>query len=119
MIELRRGRLTEPKLEQPQPLEPEETLRSTTATTGTQTILTEDNKDLEELKKKCSQLEQDNVRLRAEKEELRVKTTELNEDFFKDDNEKVRFYTGLTNWNLLSNLSTFPKYIQSECISAG
>ena len=55
---------------------------------------------MEELRQRCVQLEQDNSVLRAEKKELSEKITVLNEAFFKDD-EKVKFYTGLTNWNLL------------------
>ena len=54
----------------------------------------------QELQQRCAQLEQDNARLRAEKQELKEKITVLNEDF-KDNDEKVRFYIGLTNWNLL------------------
>ena len=41
------------------------------------------------------------MRLRVEKESLREKVTALDYECFKDDNEKVRFYTGLTNWSLL------------------
>ena len=58
-------------------------------------------KEIEELQQRCAQLEQDNARLRAKKQELKEKITVLNENFFKDNDVKIRFYTGLTNWNLL------------------
>ena len=94
--------------------------------TGTQTVLTVNEveslvkseaqytKETEELKQRCGQLEQDNTRLRSEKQELREKTV-LNEDFFKDDNEKVRFYTGLTNWNLLLIVIQFVQPFPNTC----
>ena len=41
----------------------------------------------EELQQKHTQLEQDNMRLRAEKEGLKEKMTLLNYDFFMDDND--------------------------------
>ena len=57
------------------------------------------------LQQECAQLNQDNIALRTEKEEMRPKDivvrAELKEDFFKNDDEKVRYYTGLTNWKLL------------------
>ena len=61
-------------------------------TTGTHTVLTVNeverlvrseavrNEEMEKQQLRCVQLEQDNTRLRAEKE-LRAKITELNEDF--------------------------------------
>lgn len=60
-------------------------------------------REVTELQEKCEKLEQDNTSLRAEKEDLsqKVARLELNEDFFKDNDERVRYYTGLTNWNLL------------------
>ena len=72
-----------------------------------------DVKDLENLKQQvdelhtmrqsCEQLQQDNSRLIRENKELQRKliSREINEDSFKDDDEKVKYYTGLTNWNLL------------------
>ena len=57
--------------------------------------------ELKELKSRCTKLEEEITVLRAEKKELQDKSKVLNEDFFKDDDEKVRYYTGLTNWNLL------------------
>ena len=85
------------------------TATATATTRATQTVLTgievdslaNSTKEVEELRQRCVQLEQDNSVLRAEKKELSEKITVLNEAFFKDDDEKVKFYTGLTNWNLL------------------
>ena len=100
---------------------------STTATPGTQTVLTMNEveslvkseahhtKEIEELQQRCAQLEQDNARLRAEKQELKEKITVLNEDFFKDNDEKVRFYTGLTNWNLLLIVIQFVQPFLNTC----
>ena len=61
--------------------------------------------ELEELKPRCTKLEEEITALRAEKKELQDKSKVLNEDIFKDDDE-VRYYTGLTNWDLLICLSS-------------
>lgn len=47
--------------------------------------------------------------LQKEIQELRkeVKESRLDEDTFKDDDEKVRYYTRLTNWKVLLLLFTF------------
>ena len=84
-------------------------------TTCTQTILTISEMDslakaeaeVKELKQICAKLEEENAALRAEKKELQGKSKALDEDFFRDDDEKVRYYTGLTNWNLLVTLIQF------------
>ena len=106
--------------------EAEEICETVTAT-GTRTVLTRNeveslvnsevrhSKEVEELQQRCVQLEQDNTRLRAEKEELREKITVLNEAFFKDDNEKVMFCTGLTNWNLLLIVIQFVRPFLNTC----
>ena len=60
--------------------------------------------ELDAAKQKCAQFDEDNKELRAEKKEVReaIKKIEFNEGSFKEDDEKVRFYTGLTNWSLLA-----------------
>jgi len=73
------------------------------------------SREVEELRQRCAQLEQESTRLRAEKEELRERITVLNEAFFEDDNEKVKFYTGLTNWNLLLTVVQFVQPFLNTC----
>lgn len=59
--------------------------------------------EIERTHQTCVQLECDNTKLRDEKKTMEevITKVELNEDSFKEDDEKVKFYTGLTNWNLL------------------
>ena len=62
----------------------------------------------EELKLKCTQLETTAVCLKKSKEANdKLKTYVMNEDTLKDDDEKVRYYTGLTNWYVLSYLFSY------------
>ena len=90
---------------------------------ATQTVLTgievdslvNSTKEVAELRQRCVQLEQDNSVLRAEKKELSEKITVLIETFFKDDDEKVKFYTGLTNWNLLLIVIQFVQPFLKHC----
>ena len=106
--------------------------RTDIQTTGTQTVLTVNemerlvrseavrNKEMEKQQLRCVELEQDNTRLRAEKE-LRAKITELNEDFLKADNEKVRAHKLEFAVNCDSVCSAFHKHLQTmhiACISA-
>ena len=72
----------------------------------------------EVLKSKCARLEGDNschVRERKVIEE-RLKETMLDEDSFRDNDVKVLFYTGLTNWNILFIVFSF---VQSHIAAAG
>ena len=39
----------------------------------------------------------------------------LNEDSFRDDNQKVLYYTGLTNWELLNVLFQYVKDVLKKC----
>ena len=72
-------------------------------------------KELQELQMKVEQLapEEDiGVKLNRMDREMKEPQAELkesryNEDAFKQSNEKVRFYTGLTNWELLHILLLF------------
>ena len=61
------------------------------------------------LQEQCQTLQQDNIELIAEKEALqkKIRQVKLNKDFFKNNDERVRYYTGLTNWNLLLILIQF------------
>lgn len=63
----------------------------------------------EELKLKCTQLETAAaMNLKKSKEDNdKLKPYVMNEDTLKDDNEKVRYYTGLTNWYVLSYLFSY------------
>lgn len=65
--------------------------------------------EVEALRQKCSQLEQDNIELRAGNTKDREKLThsQLTEECFESDDNKVRYYTGLTNWNLFLTLLSF------------
>lgn len=38
-----------------------------------------------------------------------AKHVAYDEDYFRGDNDKVRFFTGLTNWDILSTLFQFVK----------
>lgn len=69
---------------------------------GTQTTLTRNTLDSESKEQVCS-LQLDNKRLFAKVKELRekIKSSEINEDFFRNNDEKMKYYTGLPNWNLL------------------
>ena len=62
-------------------------------------------KEHEELSLKCDQLQDDNLKRAREKEEIEMKLKHetFNGASFKDD-EKVHFFTGLTNWEILSTL---------------
>ena len=76
---------------------------SSTTATDSQTVLTMKWKaqlSQRHTIRRKQELQQRCARLRAEKQELKEKITVLNEDF-KDNDEKVRFYIGLTNLNLL------------------
>ena len=69
---------------------------------GTQTTLTGNTLDSEN-KDQVSSLQLDSKRLFAEVKELRekIKSSEINEEFFRNNDEKVKYYTGLPKWNLL------------------
>ena len=71
-----------------------------------------------ELKAKCAKLEGDNsCHIREQRViEERLKETILDEDSFRDDDEKVLFYTGLTNWKILFVVFSF---VQSHIAAAG
>lgn len=66
-------------------------------------------KEHDELQLECAQLQHDNVkRVREMKEmEIQLKHATFDEDSFRNDDEKVRFFTGLTNWDILSKLFHF------------
>ena len=68
-----------------------------------------DADELKELKRRCTELEADNISYSKEKAEVdkRLNSLLFNEQAFQNEDGKVRFYTGLTNWNLLSTLFTF------------
>ena len=102
----------------------EESETTTDSTKTVQTLMTmNDVENLEELKEQhrslcrevkilqeqCQTLQQDNTELRAEKEALqeKIRQLELNKDLFKNNDERVHYYTGLTNWNLLLILIQF------------
>jgi len=65
-----------------------------------------------QLRSRCEQLEVDNTSRAEEMEKIEkhLKLSTFDEDSFKNNDEKVRFYTGLTNWNILLTLFT---YLQS------
>ena len=92
-----------------------ETIETTTTDSFPETVLTVNEMDsltklevdMKELKQKYTRLEEENAVFRVEKKELQEKSKELNEDFFRDADEKVRYYTGLTNWNLLMIVINF------------
>ena len=58
-------------------------------------------KEHEKLQLKCAQLQDDNFKRVREKKEMQMHAT-FDEDSFRDDDEKVRFFIGLTNWDILS-----------------
>ena len=62
--------------------------------------------ELEVMKQK---FDEDSMKLRAKTKEVNeaIKKIEFSEDNFKEDDEKVRFYTGLTNWSLLAIIVHF------------
>ena len=63
----------------------------------------------QELKVKCERLEKDNschVKERKIMEE-RLQETLLDEESFRENDDKVLFYTGLTNWRILFVVFTF------------
>ena len=68
-------------------------------------------KECKELKLKCTQLMTDNLEHVKEKEDLKksLKLVTYDKNSFFDNNEKVRFFTGLTNWEVLLKLF---EYIQ-------
>ena len=80
-------------------------VRNGAITRCTQSVLTANEMDslakaeteVKELKQ-MSQIGRENAAVHAEKRELQEKSRALNEDFFKGEDEKVRYYTGLTNW---------------------
>ena len=86
-----------------------ETTETTTTDSVPETVLTVNEMDsltklevdMKELKQTYTRLEEENAVLRVEKKELQEKSKELNEDFLEMLMKKVRYYTGLTNWNLL------------------
>ena len=55
-----------------------------------------------ELKAKYDQIQQEKMKL-----EQSLASIAMTQRSFKDNDEKVRFYTGLTNWNVLLSLFTF------------
>ena len=57
----------------------------------------------EQVCEQCRGLQEDNQELKAEKVALKVKVVslEISEQFFKSNDDKVQFYTGIANWNLL------------------
>ena len=63
----------------------------------------------EELKLKCTQLETTAAVCLKENKVAndKLKTYVMNEGTLKDDDEKVRYYTGLTNWYVLSYLFSY------------
>lgn len=63
----------------------------------------------EQLRSRCDQLEIDNSSRTEEMEEKekRLRLSALDENSFRDNDEKVRFYTGLTNWSILHTLYTY------------
>ena len=67
------------------------------------------NSVVDNLQEECSRLRQDNVALRGERDDLREKLARctLTEKFFRGNDERVKYYTGLTNWNILSILMQF------------
>ena len=63
----------------------------------------------QELKVKCERLEKDNschVKERKIMEE-RLQETLLDEESFRENDDKVLFYIGLTNWRILFVVFTF------------
>ena len=67
--------------------------------------------DHDELREKCAKLLVDNSQGVREKEELekRLKLATYDEDCFRGNNDKVRFFTGLTNWDILTKLFQYVK----------
>ena len=61
------------------------------------------------LREQCRSLIDDNQELRAEKGALKEKvlSLEITEQSFKDNDEKIKFYTGLTNWSLFALVFQF------------
>ena len=72
---------------------------------------------VENLQEQCQRLQQDNIHLRAEKEVLqeKIRHSELNEHFFKNNVERVHYYTGLTSWNLLLIVIQFVQPFLNVC----
>ena len=56
-----------------------------------------------ESKELLRSLQLDYKRLFAELKDLRekIESSEINEEYFRDNDEKVKYYTDLPNWNLL------------------
>ena len=74
----------------------------------------------EELKARCARLEEDNscpVREQKVTEE-RLKEMILDEDSLRENDEKVLFYTGLTNWNNIILFVLF-NFVQLHNAAAG
>ena len=69
----------------------------------------------EQLRSQCDQLEIDNSSRTEEIEEEKcLRLSALDENLFWDNDEKVWFYTRLTNWSILHTLFT---YVQSYLCS--
>ena len=73
------------------------------------THVTQLKKTSQQLKIKCSQLVTDNSNYMKQKKDMedQLKDSLLDEDTFKEDNDKVLFYTGLTNCKILFALFYF------------
>ena len=63
-----------------------------------------------ECKEEIDSLQSKNKELQSEVHQLT-----LNEDSFRDDNQKVLYYTGLTNWELLNVLFQYVKDDLKKC----
>ncbi|XP_072176348.1 uncharacterized protein [Diadema setosum] len=64
--------------------------------------------DISSLEERVQQLEKDNIYLRAQLQdaENRAKLSSLQEQDFKDNNSKLKFYTGLPSWQTFMALFT-------------
>ena len=115
-------------LEEPEQVEPENTISTQTDEAGRINLpasfeevsaqVKQLESSCEELKVKCASLEGDNschVRERRMIEE-RLKETMMDEDSFRDNDGKVLFYTGFTNWKILFVVFNF---VQSHIAATG
>lgn len=76
---------------------------ASTSTENVKTTQTDMNmKDIKSLEAEVNHLREANLKLKQD-----IKVVSLNEDGFRDEDEKVLFYTGLPSWNLLNCIFNF------------
>ena len=74
-------------------------------------------KEFEKLKKEHHELLLKYTEKEVEVAQVKVNHVPYDEDDFRDNDDKVRFFTGLTNWDILSKLFEFVRPYLVGCSS--